>query len=729
VFPDDYDFLLHLLLTLNIMVSTHFGRQPRHLLTGFIVFASFAGWGQSAIAEGSRELVQNGGNRPFTEWRTNATAGMLRRTVLKVYANAGEVINLGSSGVNVGAGNIKLFSDTANVDSATPLVDCKVAQPGTGILDTRAKELAGPLPATGGYTPCVYTAPTSGIYQVTFYGPDGSTGANDASTSAGIDYIANPLINTNQKSSVSLWDITVRSNAAATADLNGRVFTDYVAMIMGSNGRYLKSNFYILTDDGYRYKTDLSNNGAGSGIDPNGFLFFANEKGLLLPGGLGQPLYHTGQKIGDNFLTPPLDGGVTLQPPTYPTFFNPPSNAAVSGIGYPLIAQKPAAATNFLFTAGTGGSGNQSLQGVGGTFSFDAPQSGTYQIVIDVNNDGAYNVLNGDRILEGSMNAGSNSTVWDGKDGNGTALPPRSGNAPYNAKIILKGGEYHFPLIDAESAATGFRIQMLNPPSPFPAGTNATTIYFDDRNYSVDTTNINLNCSATVGLPICDARTGVDSALGAHKYGTNTSSQTDYGDKKILDTWIYFPSDPTYTPLIVVSSLTPPNLRLVKRVSAIGATAITGFNDVTTGAQAADDNAPGWIANYLQGAFGTSQIPIANRPNPKDEVEYTIYFLSDGGLNAQGVALCDFVPNDSTYVANSLTLAIGTGTPTPISDATGDADGGFYPNLSTFPSACSTGANQGNGGVVVNVGTVNRSTGVGIPATSYGFIRFRAKVN
>jgi hypothetical protein len=222
VFPDDYDFRLHLLSHLNIMASTDLVRftrsttfkpttfkpttfkqnpcsrlvSPQKLLLGLLTLGTIVGWGQSAIAEGSRELVQNGGNRPFTEWRTNTTAGMLRRTVLKVYANAGEVINLGSSGVNVGAGNIKLFSDMANVDSSPPLLDCKVAQPGTGILDTRAKELAGPLPTTGGYTPCVYTAPTSGIYQVTFYGPDGSTGTTDPSTSAGIDYIANPLINT-----------------------------------------------------------------------------------------------------------------------------------------------------------------------------------------------------------------------------------------------------------------------------------------------------------------------------------------------------------------------------------------------------------------------------------------------------------------------------------------------------------------------------------------------------
>jgi uncharacterized repeat protein (TIGR01451 family) len=477
-------------------------------------------------AEGSKELVANGGNRPYTEWRTNTTGSITRRTLLKVYANAGEVINLGSSAVNVGLGNIKLFSANSNVDTATPLLDCKVQQAGTGVLNTRAKELAGALPISGGYTPCVYSVPTTGVYQVTFYGPDGVAGATDPSTS-NTEYISNPDISTDQKSTVSMWDITVRSSTSSTTDLKGRVFTDYVALITGSNSRYVKSKFYILTNDGYRYLTDF---GVGSGLDPNGFIFFANKTGLTYAD--GKTLYRSGLS-SNNELTS-FSGNVLVPLPStfaYPIFFNPPANIAVDGLGYPLTAQPPSPATNFSFTAASG-STNQTPQGVGGTFSFIAPQAGNYQIIVDTNGDGIYDPIS-DLTLGGLTVNGSNSVNWDGNDNSGVAVPPRPNNLAYDARIMLRGGEYHFPLLDAENAPDGFKIEMLNPPGAFQSGQNATTIYFDERNYKIGTNNINLGCATTT---ICDARAGVDSATGAHKF-TNS-----YGDQKAIDTWIYFPS-------------------------------------------------------------------------------------------------------------------------------------------------------------------------------------------
>jgi uncharacterized repeat protein (TIGR01451 family) len=480
-----------------------------------------------AAAEGSKELVANGGNRPYTEWRINTTGGITRRTLLKVYANAGEVINLGSSAVNVGSGNIKLFSGASNVDTATPLLDCKVQQAGTGVLNTRAKELAGALPISGGYTPCVYSVPTTGVYQVTFYGPDGVSGNTDPTTS-NTEYISNPDINTDQKSTVSMWDITVRSSVSSTTDLTGRVFTDYVALITGSNGRYVKSKFYILTNDGYQYLTDF---GIGSGLDPNGFIFFANKTGLTYAD--GKTLYRSGQSI-NNELTSFVGGVLVPLPSTfsYPIFFNPPANTAIAGMGYPLTAQPPLPATNFSFTGAVSGTANQASQGVGGTFSFNAPQSGNYQIVIDTNGDGIYDPIS-DLTLGGLTVAGANSVIWDGNDNSGVAVPPRPNNLAYNARVMLRGGEYHFPLLDAENAPDGFKIEMLNPPGVFQAGQSATTIYFDERNYKIGTNNINLGCATTT---ICDARAGVNSATGAHKF-TNS-----YGDQKAIDTWIYFPS-------------------------------------------------------------------------------------------------------------------------------------------------------------------------------------------
>jgi hypothetical protein len=92
------------------------------------------------------------------------------------------------------------------------------------------------------------------------------------------------------------------------------------------------------------------------------------------------------------------------------------------------------------------------------------------------------------------------------------------------------------------------------------------------------------------------------------------------------------------------------------------------------------------------------------------------------------VKICDYIPNSSSYVPNSLQLQIGLSAPIPITDTVDgiDTDGGFY-SAAPFPNTCIS-SNNGNGAVLVNIGTVNFSTGVGTPANSYGSVRFRVKI-
>ncbi|MEN8446600.1 MAG: hypothetical protein ABG776_16480 [Cyanobacteria bacterium J06555_13] len=50
-----------------------------------------------AYAEGSADLISSGGDRPYLEFKDNQlNGGILRRTVMKVYAAEGETIDLGS---------------------------------------------------------------------------------------------------------------------------------------------------------------------------------------------------------------------------------------------------------------------------------------------------------------------------------------------------------------------------------------------------------------------------------------------------------------------------------------------------------------------------------------------------------------------------------------------------------------------------------------------------------
>ena len=126
---------------------------------------------ESVQAEGSKELNASGlGKRALTQWRTNTTAGFCRRTFCRVYAQEGEYILMGSSGMGVGAGGIVLYAEGLVPNSCTraalaaihPTFTCGA---GTGLLNTRARELQGATRnagADGGYIPCVYTVPVGG---------------------------------------------------------------------------------------------------------------------------------------------------------------------------------------------------------------------------------------------------------------------------------------------------------------------------------------------------------------------------------------------------------------------------------------------------------------------------------------------------------------------------------------------------------------------------------------
>lgn len=66
------------------------------LISG-IIAASFTAFSSAAFAEGSADLVDKGGNRPYLEWRDRQNFGLQRKSVIYVYAEKGETIYFGSS--------------------------------------------------------------------------------------------------------------------------------------------------------------------------------------------------------------------------------------------------------------------------------------------------------------------------------------------------------------------------------------------------------------------------------------------------------------------------------------------------------------------------------------------------------------------------------------------------------------------------------------------------------
>lgn len=195
-------------------------------------------------------------------------------------------------------------------------------------------------------------------------------------------------------------------------------------------------------------------------------------------------------------------------------------------------------------------------------------------------------------------------------------------------------------------------------------------------------------------------------------------SSNGFADVKSNDPSTTPAEDPTVTKIA-------PRLRLVKRVTGIkkfgssGVTTITSYNDGSTDVN--DDSTVGWTPNantYLKGAITGNQIPASpGVPAPNDEVEYTIYYLVDGGIPAQDVNICDFVPANQTYVPGTMQLdKAGTISNIPDTPVSAGASG-YY--TASFAAAC-TGTNNNRGAAYFQVGNVN---------SSYGFIRFRAKVN
>lgn len=551
-----------------------------------LIVCSLSCWAQPAQAEGSRTLYPSGatGSRANLEWRTNPVGGLiLRRTLLKVYAKKDEYILLGSSAVGVTSsstpstsGDIWVFNPgrvSGSVGSetipGTPDFKCS-SQPAIGKINSRAQELAGPKSIsgtgnTGGYTPCYYMAPQEGVYDVVIYGPAGINASTDGSVTGEIGLASANNFGSNQGSSVAAWDVTVRSNDTnSTTDLNGRLFSYYLALFTGNNGRPLYFPVYPITNDGYRYKITLR------GSDPNGFLLYGNQVGFFDSDGKSI-LYHN--IVGSDGQVSSPEGGTQLSRPQYPTFLNSLDSSALpylnryrpdgtsDGVGIPSVPILPSVSSaNFAGNF----SANTSTLGNGGTFSFSST-AGNYEIIIsrDGVNFDPTNPQN--RVLLGVMpTSGSQSIVWDGKDNSNNNFPV---GANYPVRIRVHAGEYHFPFLDGENNFYGGpTFELLNAANPL----GNRTGFYDDRGYvTVGGTTVGVAPNPLTS-PLCgnnpptvffsDPINGFDTSTNQRAFGaatggnTNTKCTGSFGDTKGLDLWTYFPSSAASTVVNIIAS-------------------------------------------------------------------------------------------------------------------------------------------------------------------------------
>jgi uncharacterized repeat protein (TIGR01451 family) len=506
-----------------------------------------------ALAEGSQDLIDSGGDRPWLEDQLGVTAGINRTNILEVYANAGETINLGSSAMGLGGGDI-LFRSPTSLTASSCFNDVRPggAPADWGRIDNINEEQAGPLPNTGGYIPCVVTvtAATQGIWEIEFKSPN--PGSNPNINPVPIS-ATTAWAQANNRFWIAAWDVTVMTG---TTPLKGRVFANYLPLNMGSFESKLDSEVFILTNDGYIYRVDLN------GQQPFGFIFFSNNRGFI-NSQTDENLYRSVQLT----TLPPVDqfiGNDSIHPPnatdtansvTHKIFFNMPdptmpatAPAIVGGLvtntwlyTSPIL---PPAVTNFGFFSFDGTPGVAGVSPPGGKFIFNASGFGTAEIVLDFDGNNIPGTGN-DKVLQFQVRPGLNEVVWDGLDGAGTLVPP--GPLAYNAHVRTGVGEVHFPFFDVENNEKGFVIERLNGD-----GAPDDTVYFNDT---------------AVGGNVSDLINGTGSINGAHDFNLN------FGDHKGIDTWTYRASEFTiFTDAVQVSEADLQVLKLAPATVVAGET-------------------------------------------------------------------------------------------------------------------------------------------------------------
>ncbi|WP_316736794.1 Calx-beta domain-containing protein [Pedobacter aquatilis] len=530
----------------------------------FLVLLSYIG---AAYADGSKDLYQGTpiGRRAFLYSNSNITdAGTINSWPFKslgthyVYAVSGEKIAMAFSAAGVGNAAIRITTP-AGASSIVPTSGT------TGKITNRANEAAGPkLTAadniTNRYLPAYVTAGTTGIYKVEFLpvGDPAAAGVLNAeltstNVNSNVDWAAPTTANS--QSLIAAWDVSV-TNSGGTAFIPGRVYTNLLNLFVINNdfttGFYGTS--YVLTKNGraYRVKTN--------GIHGAGFTFFANNKGLVDAN--GAPTFKS-LNASDRAAVIAAVNDPTTQDITSPSiqvthkiFYTTPSADLPLGDQPVTIGTTPTTtwlrrvSVNPVITGVslTGAEGTPNKAGQkGGTINFTSSENGTYQITIPAP---VPRVLNGDAV------AGSNSVVWDGRDGNGNVLP--AGTTISSVTVRLFAAEVHFPFIDMEINPNGIIVELTNSAYAIQSTSTDPTVYSDKVSWD-DSPISGAGTLPRSSNPAVQT-TGVSSASNGHKwgaYGTTGGSGNsgtggfDFGNEKTLDTYTYIEATPVNQPVAI----------------------------------------------------------------------------------------------------------------------------------------------------------------------------------
>jgi uncharacterized repeat protein (TIGR01451 family) len=640
----------------------------------------------SVRAEGS---AQFGINQPLTSYSSG-------NSIYVDITTAGEVINTSVCG-NADADDLRIQIFETSPNATNPLL---VPITGANVLNQTLasgnvlcnNSMTGTLT-----TPLKFTTTRTGTYEIRL----------NNLTNTGIDTPTNVF---------KRFDVTVTPSTSSPVDpmaLLGRVYAYKWRFYTNSftQASATNANLFIKvpggkTGESFVWQLDL-NNFAG-----NLYSLVANKIGVNPP--------------NSGLSTNTSGNSVT---PVFPQYLSYPAVVDPRPTALPLLS-------SFTFTDSAGIDNTISPGGTigvqdSGTFKFQTDVTGTFVVVIDKNKDGIFG--SGDVTLLSAAVPGVNSIVWNGKDNNGVVLPPGT----YNAQLQVRIGEYHFVAEDAETSGGGINDGLTFYEARSQTNLLGTNVFWDDQTLLAGTTTLPAGASSLT-------------AQGKHTWGNFTG--TSFGDNRFIDTYVYGGVSATTIPTIVALG-DRAKLLMVKRITAIkdGATSVvTSFNafvDDTASTTKTNDNHCNWpTATGSAGACANTYTVGAINPGkvkPGDEIEYTIYYLNGGSYKATQARICDQLDGnlafqlnyDGTHPNTGIGLVQGNTAIQYLTNIGTDSDKGQLttPALATGCNlSANTGTNLSSDVIVVDVGNTTNplmgSTGAGAPITSYGYIRFKAKV-
>jgi gliding motility-associated-like protein len=445
--------------------------MTKSFLFSCVMFCFFV---QDISAEGSKDFIDYPGHRLFLDTRDPQQ--------LKVFANAGEFINVGSSHIGINQGYIDVFRPDGTLHTRFNNIGTNA---GKGVINRLSEEQNGPIGGGVGYEPGVVQvdADSEGVWTVVFDYPSYQQSTfQNILNNAPWERLGNQP---GSRTVVLAWDVTITQGAAGNmggSPVEGRLYSNEHISLLFGNGVTTSPLFYVFTVDGYLYEVKFN------ATDPYRFPISSNSLGLVT--GDVMPIYkskpETDFRRDDDPSSWSSDSLYLYEPQAEDfaqfvnnkLFFNIPDvNMPATAMNtdiyrgnthetwlYSELLQLEIESFYFIgFDPDDIGCPENVMElDGGGWFVIEANSGGQAVIELDLNNNGSFDDPE-DQIIMEAVSLGIDSIYWDGRDGLGNPIPVDPVfNLSYKGQI--RYGEIHISMTDIEANNGGVTFKLLNAP-------------------------------------------------------------------------------------------------------------------------------------------------------------------------------------------------------------------------------------------------------------------------